>query len=57
MHGYICVACGTQSSAAHEPPAACLVCEDPRQPTRQKGQRWTTLAELGAGHDNLFRVL
>jgi glyoxylase-like metal-dependent hydrolase (beta-lactamase superfamily II) len=57
MRGYICVACGTQFAAADEPPAACLVCEDPRQPARQEGQRWTTLAELGAGHDNLLRVL
>jgi hypothetical protein len=38
-----------------KPPAACLVCEDPRQFVPEDGQRWTTMAELAADHRNAIR--
>jgi hypothetical protein len=55
MEEFICIACGTQYPAASEPPAACPICEDPRQYVPPEGQRWTTMAELGADHENVVR--
>jgi hypothetical protein len=55
MEEYICIACGTQYPAASEPPAACPICDDPRQYVPPEGQRWTTMAELAADHENVVR--
>jgi hypothetical protein len=55
MEEFICIACGTQYPAASEPPAACPICEDPRQYVPPEGQRWTTMAELGDNHENVVR--
>ena len=55
MDRYICVTCGTQFADSDEPPASCPICQDPRQYVPASGQRWTTLAELAAGHENEFR--
>jgi glyoxylase-like metal-dependent hydrolase (beta-lactamase superfamily II) len=52
---FLCVACGTQFPAAAEPPAACPICEDPRQYVPPEGQHWTTMAQLAAGHRNALR--
>jgi hypothetical protein len=55
MEEYICVACGTQYPPAAEPPAACPICDDPRQYVPPDGQRWTTMAQLAAEHENAVR--
>ena len=55
MERYICVTCGTQFSESADPPNSCPICEDPRQYVPPSGQRWTTLAELTADHENEIR--
>lgn len=52
---YICVACGVQFGPSSEPPAACPICEDPRQYVPADGQRWTTMDELRAAHRTSIR--
>jgi len=52
----ICVACGTQFPDTGGPPAYCPICTDPRQYVPPAGQRWTTLSELAAGHENAIRA-
>jgi hypothetical protein len=47
--GPICVACGTEYPAG-PPPAACPICEDPRQFVPPAGQRWTSAEELERDH-------
>ena len=56
MERYICATCGTQFADSAEPPDACPICEDPRQYVPVGGQRWTTLAELAADHENEIRA-
>jgi hypothetical protein len=56
MERFICVTCGTQFGNSETPPSACPVCTDPRQYVPPEGQRWTTLAELGADHRNEART-
>jgi glyoxylase-like metal-dependent hydrolase (beta-lactamase superfamily II) len=56
MEPFVCVTCGVQHAASEEPPAACAVCEDARQYVPEEGQRWTTVAELAAGHRNEVRA-
>jgi hypothetical protein len=51
----ICVTCGTQYPPADAPPAECPICLDERQYVGHDGQRWTTPAELRAGHRNEIR--
>jgi hypothetical protein len=55
MERFICVACGTQYPDSEAPPPECPICVDPRQYVPPGGQRWTTLAELGADHSNELR--
>jgi hypothetical protein len=55
MTHHICETCGTQFSAAEEPPPRCPICDEPRQYVGARGQRWTTLERLRQGHDNVFR--
>jgi glyoxylase-like metal-dependent hydrolase (beta-lactamase superfamily II) len=50
MTAFICETCGAQHSPSANPPARCAVCEDERQYVGWRGQRWTTLTELRAGH-------
>ena len=52
---FICIACGTQFAESDAAPAACPICEDPRQYVLPGGQQWTTLPELAAGHANAMR--
>jgi len=48
---YLCKACGTQYPASDEPPAACPICEDPRQYIpHDEGQVWLTFEELLGSH-------
>lgn len=47
---FICATCGTQHAPTAAPPAECAICLDERQYVGPDGQRWTTLAELRAGH-------
>ena len=55
MERFICVTCGTQFADSEQPPPECPICTDPRQYVPPDGQRWTTLAELAAGHENEIR--
>lgn len=47
---FICATCGTQHAPAAAPPAACAICEDPRQWVPASGQSWTTMAALARRH-------
>jgi hypothetical protein len=55
VDAYICETCGTQYPPAAEPPPACPICLDERQYVGHAGQRWTTAAEIAAGHRNAIR--
>jgi glyoxylase-like metal-dependent hydrolase (beta-lactamase superfamily II) len=51
MTTWLCTACGTQYPPSDEPPAACPICEDPRQYIpHDAGQRWIAWEELLDGH-------
>lgn len=52
MPEFICVTCGTQYAELPQPPEQCLICAEERQYIGWRGQRWTTLAKLRAGHHN-----
>ena len=55
MQEFVCATCGVQYAASEQPPPECPVCEDPRQWVPEDGQRWTTMAEIAAGHANELR--
>ena len=55
MQAFICTACGTQYPPSDAPPAQCTICEDERQFIPPRGQTWTTLPALAAGHFNGWR--
>jgi glyoxylase-like metal-dependent hydrolase (beta-lactamase superfamily II) len=49
---YVCKACGTQYPPSDTPPAACSICEDPRQYVpHDEGQVWLTWEELRGAHE------
>ncbi|SHF82396.1 MBL fold metallo-hydrolase [Streptoalloteichus hindustanus] len=51
MPVWICATCVNHYPESDTPPASCVICDDERQWVPSTGQRWTTLAELGAaGH-------
>jgi hypothetical protein len=50
MAHYLCSTCGTQFAESAAPPSRCPICEDERQFVGWRGQAWTTLEELRAGH-------
>jgi hypothetical protein len=52
---FVCETCGTQFAPTTEPPPRCPICEDERQYVGPNGQRWTTLEELRASHQNEIR--
>jgi hypothetical protein len=56
MPHYLCSTCGTQHAESAEPPAACAICEDPRQYVKITGQQWTTLDRLRLTHRNSIRL-
>jgi glyoxylase-like metal-dependent hydrolase (beta-lactamase superfamily II) len=48
---FLCKACGTQYPPSDEPPAACPICQDPRQYVpHDEGQAWLTFEQLVDGH-------
>jgi len=55
MPAFICTACGTQYEPSEKPPAQCDICEEERQYVPPRGQTWTTLDQLVAGHFNSYR--
>src|SRR5215831_12073257 len=55
MDAFICTACGTQYTPSSVAPRECLICEEERQYVPPRGQTWTTLAALAAGHFNSYR--
>ena len=54
MPNFICTTCGTQDPESLLPPEHCAICTEERQYVGWKGQRWTTMQELRAGHRNRF---
>src|SRR5262249_61745956 len=50
MDAFICTACGTQYTPSSVAPRQCVICEEERQYVPPRGQTWTTLAALTAGH-------
>jgi hypothetical protein len=55
MAPFICTACGMQYSPSDVAPRQCAICEEERQYVPPRGQTWTTLEPLAAGHFNSFR--
>jgi hypothetical protein len=55
MPAWICATCAVQQPDTPEPPAACAICADERQYVGHDGQRWTTMAEIGADHRVVLR--
>ena len=55
MDHYICATCGTQFPLSAQPPAGCPICLDERQYIGWKGQQWTTLEQLRAGHHSIIK--
>jgi hypothetical protein len=52
MTTYLCQACATQYPPSDEPPAACPICEDPRQYIpHDEGQRWLSFDEFLGSHE------
>lgn len=52
-HAPVCVTCGTQYAGV-ERMTDCPICRDERQYVGWQGQRWTTTAEIAAGHQIRF---
>lgn len=52
---FICETCGVQHAPSPRAPDRCAVCEDERQYVGWRGQRWTTLDALRAGHRAVVR--
>ena len=55
MDPFICTACGTQYTPSSVAPRQCEICEEERQYVPPRGQTWTTLEALAAGHFNSYR--
>src|SRR5262245_46697304 len=55
MDVFICTACGTQYPRSSAAPRECLIGEEERNCVPPRGQTWTTLAALAAGHFNSYR--
>src|ERR1700704_5610958 len=54
MEAFICTACGTQYPPSDATPQHCPICEEERQYIPPRGQTWTTLGALAAGHFNSY---
>jgi glyoxylase-like metal-dependent hydrolase (beta-lactamase superfamily II) len=55
MPNFICATCGTQYAETNDPPAACTICEEPRQYVKKTGQQWTTLERLRLTNRNSIK--
>lgn len=52
MSTWVCRTCATQVGESDAPPAACAICQDPRQYVKHdEGQVWLRYEEFLAGHD------
>jgi glyoxylase-like metal-dependent hydrolase (beta-lactamase superfamily II) len=47
---WVCKTCGTQYPPADEAPAACPICEDPRQYVPEEGQQWLAWDDFVSAH-------
>ena len=56
MPNFICTTCGTQYAKSEQPPAACTICEEPRQYVKKTGQQWTTLERLRVTNRNALKL-
>jgi hypothetical protein len=57
LSSWLCVACGTQYPPAGSPPAACPICEDPRQYVpHDTGQQWVEWDAFVDGHTADIRL-
>lgn len=52
---WICITCGNQYAETALPPAACVVCDDPRQYVGWEGQKWATLDQLAGRHRSVVQ--
>ncbi|MBY0598512.1 MBL fold metallo-hydrolase [Bacillus bingmayongensis] len=50
MKNFVCTTCGVQYAASIEEPTNCVICNEERQYVNPRGQSWTTLDDLQAGH-------
>jgi|GEM_PF-117633 len=55
MPNFICTTCGTQYAESDQAPAACTICEEPRQYVKKTGQQWTTLERLRLSNRNSIK--
>jgi glyoxylase-like metal-dependent hydrolase (beta-lactamase superfamily II) len=55
MPHFICTTCGTQYAESQQPPAACAICDEPRQYVKATGQQWTTHEQLRLSHRNSIK--
>ena len=55
MTRFLCVTCGVQFAERETPPDHCPICADERQYVRWGGQKWTTPAEVAAGHKLIMK--
>jgi glyoxylase-like metal-dependent hydrolase (beta-lactamase superfamily II) len=55
LQDFICTTCGTQYPDNEQPPAACAICEEPRQYVKKTGQQWTTLKKLRLTNRNSIK--
>jgi hypothetical protein len=56
MPCFVCTTCGTQFAESAQPPAACSICDDPRQYVKPTGQGWVTPERLRLTHINTLRA-
>ena len=56
MPHFLCTTCGTQFAESAQPPAACPICDDPRQYVKPTGQGWVTPDRLRLTHFNTLRA-
>jgi hypothetical protein len=55
MAFFICTTCGTQYAESEQPPAACTICEEPRQYVKKTGQQWITLDKVKLTNRNSLK--
>src|SRR5215468_7995279 len=55
MEAFIFTAFGPPYTPSSVAPRRCVICEEERQYVPPRGQTWTTLATLTAGHFNSYR--
>jgi DNA-directed RNA polymerase subunit RPC12/RpoP len=56
MPNFLCTTCGAQFAESPQPPAACPICDDPRQFVKPTGQGWITPERLRLTHFNTLKA-